>query len=67
LRAKGAVHFTGPMLGSKPQAEAGQVFYILGGEAAHLDQITPCLELAGRMYVHVGPVEAANKVKLLHN
>jgi len=67
LRAKGVHHFTGPMLGSKPQAEAGQVFYMLGGQRAHLDRITPYLELAGRKYIYVGPAATANKVKLLHN
>jgi 3-hydroxyisobutyrate dehydrogenase len=67
LRAKGVHHFTGPMLGSKPQAEAGQVFYMLGGEAAQLERITPLLKLAGRHYIHVGSAATANKVKLLHN
>jgi 3-hydroxyisobutyrate dehydrogenase len=67
LKAKGAAHFAGPMLGSKPQAEAGQVFYILGGEAAHLEALAPLLEIAGRMYIHVGSAEDANKLKLMHN
>lgn len=67
LQAAGVTHFTGPMLGSKPQAEAGKVFYILGGPAEGLAKITPYLELAGRMHIHVGPAAAANKVKLMHN
>lgn len=67
LRAAGVHHFTGPMLGSKAQAEAGHVFYMLGGDAAYLDRITPYLELAGRKYIHVGSAPTANKVKLLHN
>ena len=67
LKAVGVTHFTGPMLGSKPQAEAGQVFYILGGDKAHLGRLTPYLEKAGRKYIHVGPAAAANKVKLMHN
>jgi 3-hydroxyisobutyrate dehydrogenase len=67
LRAQGVVHFTGPMLGSKPQAEAGQVFYILGGPAEHLARIAPVLQAAGRKSIHVGSCSAANKIKLLHN
>ncbi|HSG19167.1 MAG TPA: NAD(P)-dependent oxidoreductase, partial [Burkholderiaceae bacterium] len=67
LKAAGVTHYTGPMLGSKPQAEAGQVFYMLGGPASHLAQITPILELCGRQYIHVGSASDANKVKLMHN
>jgi len=67
LRRAGAIHFTAPMLGSKPQAEAGQVFYILGGPAEHLAKLAPYLAQAGRQHIHVGTVSAANKVKLLHN
>jgi 3-hydroxyisobutyrate dehydrogenase len=67
LRAAGVTHCTGPMLGSKPQAEAGQVFYMLGGPAAALERITPILRLCGRHYIYVGGAAVANKVKLLHN
>jgi 3-hydroxyisobutyrate dehydrogenase-like beta-hydroxyacid dehydrogenase len=67
LEAAGVTHFTAPMLGSKPQAEAGQVFYILGGPAAELERIAPVLALSGRQHIHVGDAAAANKVKLLHN
>lgn len=67
LRAKGVTHYAGPMLGSKPQAETGQVFYILGGDPARLDQITPLLDISGRLHIHVGSAEDANKIKLMHN
>lgn len=67
LRGKGVVHFAGPMLGSKPQAESGQVFYILGGDSAHLHRLAPLLEIAGRLHIHVGSAEDANKIKLMHN
>lgn len=67
LAAKGAAHYTGPMLGSKAQAESGDVFYILGGDAAHLETLAPLLDLCGRLHIHVGSAETANKIKLMHN
>lgn len=67
LRGRGIFHFTAPMLGSKPQAESGEVFYMVGGDAAKLDRLAPLLEICGRMHIHVGTPENANKIKLLHN
>lgn len=67
LAAKGTSHYTGPMLGSKPQAESGDVFYILGGDPAHLETLAPLLGLSGRLHIHVGSAETANKIKLMHN
>lgn len=67
LRDRGIFHFTAPMLGSKPQADTGEVFYMVGGDAAQLAKLAPLLEISGRMHIHVGTPENANKIKLLHN
>ena len=67
LKAGGVAHFAAPMLGSKPQAEAGEVFYMLGGDRGQLDKITPLLAIAGRMHIYVGTADTANKIKLMHN
>ncbi|MCH8076418.1 MAG: NAD(P)-dependent oxidoreductase [SAR324 cluster bacterium] len=67
LRSRGVSHFTAPMLGSKPQADTGEVFYMVGGDAARMDKLAPLLEISGRMHIHVGTPENANKIKLLHN
>jgi 3-hydroxyisobutyrate dehydrogenase-like beta-hydroxyacid dehydrogenase len=67
LQARGVSHLDTPMLGSQPQAVSGEIFFIVGGDAAHLPRIEPCLRVMGRLYLHVGPVSAGNRIKLMHN
>jgi 3-hydroxyisobutyrate dehydrogenase len=56
-----------PMLGSQPQAVEGQIFFIVGGEAARVATIAPYLALMGKMHMYVGGPAMANRVKLIHN
>ena len=67
LRARGIVHMDTPMLGSQPQAVSGEIFFIVGGEAAKLDAIAPYLSIMGRLHMYVGGSSTANRVKLIHN
>lgn len=68
LKEKGVSHFEAPMLGSKAQSEAGEVFFILaGGDDAALAKLAPVLELVGRQHMYVGPTGTGNKIKLMHN
>ena len=55
------------MLGSQPQAVAGEIFFIVGGDKAKLAAITPYLEIMGKLNMYVGPSGTANRVKLVHN
>jgi 3-hydroxyisobutyrate dehydrogenase len=56
-----------PVTGSKPQAESGQLVFLVGGDAAVLDRARPILEVMSRQIVHFGPVGSGTKVKLLNN
>ncbi len=67
LAAKGITHMDTPMLGSQPQAVSGEIFFIVGGEAATLPAIRPYLEIMGKLHMHVGASGMGNRVKLLHN
>lgn len=68
LRGRGVSHFEAPMLGSKAQSEAGEVFFVLaGGDEAARARLTPVLDIVGRMSMYVGPSGVGNKIKLLHN
>jgi 3-hydroxyisobutyrate dehydrogenase len=67
LAARSITHMDTPMLGSQPQAVSGEIFFIVGGERATLDTITPYLEIMGRLHMYVGASAAGNRVKLLHN
>jgi 3-hydroxyisobutyrate dehydrogenase-like beta-hydroxyacid dehydrogenase len=56
-----------PMLGSSPQAESGEVFFMVGGDEARLAVVRPFLEVMGRLHMYVGPSGTGNRIKLLHN
>jgi 3-hydroxyisobutyrate dehydrogenase-like beta-hydroxyacid dehydrogenase len=65
--ARGIHHLDTPMLGSTPQAESGDIFFMVGGDAAQLPAIRPLLDVMGRLTMHVGPPGTGNRIKLLHN
>ena len=67
LAAKGITHMDTPMLGSQPQAVSGEIFFIVGGDQAKLERITPYLEIMGKMHMYVGGSATGNRVKLIHN
>jgi 3-hydroxyisobutyrate dehydrogenase-like beta-hydroxyacid dehydrogenase len=57
-----------PVVGSRPQAEAGKLIYLAGGQAAVLANIQPVLQSAGAAVVHhVGPVGQGMAMKLAIN
>ena len=66
-RARGVSHLDTPMLGSSPQAESGEVFFMVGGEREALDTVQPLLDVIGRLTMYVGPSGTGNRIKLLHN
>jgi 3-hydroxyisobutyrate dehydrogenase-like beta-hydroxyacid dehydrogenase len=64
---RGIHHLDTPMLGSSPQAESGEIFFMVGGDAAQMPVIQPLLDVMGRLTMHVGPPGTGNRIKLLHN
>lgn len=67
LGARGISHMDTPMLGSQPQAVSGEIFFIVGGNPAHVANIEPCLKIMGKLHMYVGPSGSASRVKLMHN
>ena len=67
LAKKGIHHMDTTMLGSTPQAESGQIFFIVGGDEENLPKIAPYLEIMGKAHHYVGPSGKGNLVKLMHN
>jgi 3-hydroxyisobutyrate dehydrogenase-like beta-hydroxyacid dehydrogenase len=65
--AKGIAHMDTPMLGSSPQAETGEIFFMVGGDRDKLVAIQPMLDVMGRLTMYVGPSGTGNRIKLLHN
>jgi 3-hydroxyisobutyrate dehydrogenase-like beta-hydroxyacid dehydrogenase len=66
-RARGVSHLDTPMLGSSPQAETGEVFFMVGGDRERLATVQPMLDVIGRLTMYVGPSGTGNRIKLLHN
>lgn len=65
--AQSIAHMDTPMLGSSPQAESGEIFFMVGGDQDKLAAIQPMLDVMGRLTMYVGPSGTGNRIKLLHN
>jgi 3-hydroxyisobutyrate dehydrogenase-like beta-hydroxyacid dehydrogenase len=67
LAKKGIHHMDTTMLGSTPQAQEGQIFFIVAGDEKQVPKIKPYLEVMGKAHHYVGPSGSGNWIKLLHN
>lgn len=66
VRAAGGVWVEAPVLGSLPQAAAGTLAIMAGGEGEDVARVTPLLSRIGTV-LHVGPVGSAASLKLALN
>lgn len=64
---RGARFLEAPVLGSRPQAEAGQLVYLIGGSEADLETVRELLEVLGSRIQRVGEVGSAAVAKLAIN
>lgn len=68
IAAAGVDFLAAPMVGSRPQAEAGKLIYLAGGEAEVLAKAQPVLRSAGAAVVHhIGTVGQGMVMKLVVN
>ncbi len=56
-----------PVAGSKPQAEAAQLNFLVGGEASTVEQARPALEAMGQAIIHMGHAGSGARMKLINN
>ncbi len=56
-----------PVVGSRPQAEAGQLIYLVGGDMGVLSQVESVLKVIGGSMYHAGPAGCGTAVKLAIN
>jgi 3-hydroxyisobutyrate dehydrogenase len=56
-----------PVTGSRMQAEAGQLSFLVGGNEAALGKATVTLKAMSKEIVHLGPVGSGAKMKLINN
>ena len=66
LAEKGVRHRDAAMLGSLPQAEAGEIGFVVGGDPHAFEEIAPLLDILGRFRKFAGPAGAGNQIKLIH-
>jgi 3-hydroxyisobutyrate dehydrogenase len=60
----GAGFLDAPVVGSRPQADAGQLIYLVGGDAGTFDRTRSFLSALGGATHHVGPAGAGTTLKL---
>lgn len=65
--ARGVALLDAPVAGSRPQAEARQLIFLVGGAAAALETARPALSAMGGAIHHAGPAGAGMAVKLAVN
>jgi len=56
-----------PVTGSRPQAEGGQLIFLVGGDAGVLERVRPVLSAMGKDIVLLGPVGSGARMKLINN
>ncbi|MEY2878763.1 MAG: hypothetical protein RLZZ15_1143 [Verrucomicrobiota bacterium] len=56
-----------PVTGSKNQAAAGELNFLVGGSAAALEKIRPTLAPMSRSITHLGPTGSGALIKLINN
>jgi 3-hydroxyisobutyrate dehydrogenase-like beta-hydroxyacid dehydrogenase len=65
--ARGAQFLDAPVIGSRPQAEAGQLIHLVGGEKETVERVRGALSAVGGALYHVGPVGTGALMKLAVN
>ena len=66
-RARGCALLDAPVTGSKPQAQKGELVFLVGGHAEILEQARPVLVSMSRGIVYLGPNGAGATMKLINN
>jgi 3-hydroxyisobutyrate dehydrogenase len=56
-----------PVTGSKPQAQNGELLFLVGGDAGTLDSVRDVLGPISRGSLHLGPVGSGARMKLINN
>jgi 3-hydroxyisobutyrate dehydrogenase len=65
--ARSAELLDAPVTGSRTQAEAGQLSFLVGGSDRVLEAATPVLKAMSKEIVHLGPIGSGAKMKLINN
>ncbi|MBV7266156.1 NAD(P)-dependent oxidoreductase [Erythrobacter ani] len=64
---RGLAFLDAPVLGSRPQAEAGALVHLIGGVEEVVDRAQPLLKAVGAKQLHAGEIGAGASLKLIAN
>nr|WP_256997571.1 NAD(P)-dependent oxidoreductase [Gloeobacter morelensis] len=67
FQAAGKALLDAPVSGSRPQAEAAQLIYLVGGDTGRVAKAEPILKVMGGTVHHAGPLGSGAAVKLAIN
>jgi 3-hydroxyisobutyrate dehydrogenase len=64
---RGVAFLDAPVTGSRAQAEAGQLTFLVGGSEGALATATPVLKAISKEILYLGPIGSGAKLKLINN
>jgi 3-hydroxyisobutyrate dehydrogenase-like beta-hydroxyacid dehydrogenase len=67
IRATGAAFLDAPVVGSRPQADAGQLIHLVGGDEKVFEHARKVFSSLGGAAHHVGPIGCGSTLKLVVN
>ena len=67
VTARGLRLVEAPVTGSRPQAESGQLTFLVGAGQDALAAVTPVLRCMSKEILHLGPVGSGAQLKLINN
>ncbi|HEY6355446.1 MAG TPA: NAD(P)-dependent oxidoreductase [Burkholderiaceae bacterium] len=67
VRARGASMIDAPVSGAQWGAEAGELVFMIGGDAVDVQRATPLLTAMGKQIFHLGPLGSGHTMKALNN
>jgi len=65
--ARGLRLLDAPVTGSRLQAEAGELTFLVGGDAPTLELVRPVLAVMSKQIVRLGPIGSGARMKLINN
>jgi len=66
-QARGCDLLDAPVTGSRTHAAAGELTFLVGGEAATLERVRPVLAVMSKAIIHLGPSGSGAMIKLINN
>jgi 3-hydroxyisobutyrate dehydrogenase len=67
VTARGGHFLDAPVTGSRTHAAAGELTFLVGGDAATLETVRPVLAPMSKAVVHLGPTGGGALIKLINN